>query len=196
MSTLMQNLNIAWPLGEPQWIDFKEDFVIFADIEFLKSWEGVDSPLWDTDIRDAYNKPWHRLDANKAGWLLGEMPGLLAPSIGCGRDGKSQLVIWELISAEDKFVLPNEVVLLSTDFPAPIFSTILDTCGLEFRIFPSQECGEVVMARHDLPIFYFNNSNSNLDVFPIRLTAGGGTAEFLLHIFSNGFERYDWNTRE
>jgi hypothetical protein len=65
----MTSLSIKWPREEPQWIDFQEDFVVFGDVEFIEQWEGVDSPLRDSYIKEAYNQQWHRLVANKAGWI-------------------------------------------------------------------------------------------------------------------------------
>lgn len=190
----MTNLSIKWPMGEPQWIDFQEDFVVFGDVEFIEQWEGAESPLWDSYIKQAYNLQWHRLIADKAGWLLGDMPRLLAPSTAtdaASRSGKSLLAIWELIDAEDGFVLPEEVVLSPAVLDAPIYSATLETREREFRIFPSRDSGETILARRDLPVFHFD-SDSKLEVFPAHLTVEGRKGEFLIHLFSQGFNRCIW----
>lgn len=189
------SLCIRWPLDEPQWIDFQEDFVVFGDVDFIRHWEGVDSSLWDSYIKDAFNQQWHRLIPSQAGWLVGDMPGLLAPSMAsdtASGTGENRLAIWELVSAQDGFVMPAEVVLSPALLGESVYSTNLETRKREFRLFPSRESGETVIARRDLPIFYFGDADSKLEVFPIRLTADGREGEFLLHLFSHGFDHCTW----
>jgi hypothetical protein len=190
---MITNLEIRWPRGEPEWIDFQEDFVLFGDVEFIKHWDDADSRLRDSSIRDAFNQQWHRLIPNHAGWLFGDMPGLLAPSNASDSTGKSVLAIWELISAQDGFVMPDELVPSSIVMDEPIHSAILETARREFRIFASCEPGESVMARQDFPVFYFGDNDSKLDVIPAHVTVDGRRGEFLIHLVSGGFDHCVWN---
>lgn len=188
-------VTIVWPAGEPCWFEVVDDVVVFGDVDLVRNLENDDCGHSAINLIGS-KEFWPRIDARDNGWLVGRDPGLLAPSVGViALNGKIEnlIVIWELVDADDDFVLPSEIILPPGTLRAPIVSKQLETGNRQFRLFPANELWGGVEARSDFPVFFFSGIESDLNIFEIELIRGGFRGRFLLHVISRGFDRCIWD---
>lgn len=189
------SVKISWPAGEPVWIEYWDQLAAFGDVDLaLTSDEQSIDGMIDMDVARA--EYWPRLETKEACWLVGKDPEMLAPSLGSyAANGRLErlLILWELVSAEEGFVLPVEIELPANALKSPIFSRSLETGNRPFRLFAETEVYGWSEVKSDLPVFYFSGGEARLDLFPFELMQDGLRGKFLLHVISHGFDRCVWD---
>src|ERR1051326_1302733 len=193
-------LAIRWPLGEPVRTTCQFGDPILAPERFLRNWDGFDSAA-TRDILLEKGKGWcSQIElGNTSGWLLGDVPGAFFPGtakeLGTLVDSSSSaLALLKWVSAPRDYGLPTICTVTRENLGRKLFSKTWHSTEEEHYLFCSNEAGEEVLQRRDVPIVTFRSGICIIDMHELRFPAGSeGCAEFELYLFSGTFVSCRWN---
>ncbi len=192
-------LQIRWPLGEPLAAACQFGEPILASARFLKKWEGVDSRLCRQIILETPDD-WCSIIqvGDETGCLFGDVPGLFFVGLAreiqpSGEIGCNALGLLKWMAAPQGYGLPMSCEINRQGLGRKLLSKTWATSESDYYFFCSDERGEEVLARGDVPIISFRPGICTIDVHELKLPAGHEQAEFELYLFSGTFVKCRWN---
>jgi len=192
-------LEIEWPLGEPMGTVCQFGSPILAPKRFLEAWEGAETKDY-LEIMLANSSDWCNSIrvGNSEAWLFGDVPGCFFPGIGrwTGSPGKSDvpvLAFFKWVAAPEDYGLPTVCRIAPNMICKELYSTSWMSEGDQYYFCCSDDAGQEVLARGNVPIFRFRPGPSTIEVHELTLPSGlASDAEFELYLFSDVLLGYEW----